>query len=199
MSTNFHLLGVCRYDLLNKLKDLGISSFDSAMPVRQAISDDRHNYHTFDQNYLAIRIPLTYASPKLIRMVEKKILDHHKLLEIEQKSLKLLRGYDSGKYGLDEVMEVLTQGIIYRKEKDFSNEYRRILKDKPWKKCECNLCKNIGIEIILLRNRERNLRRGFHNLFVLSHKIKRLNTVNYTIHDRISHSQSTRSSFLPGG
>ncbi len=195
----FHLLGVCRYDLLEKLNDMGINSFDSAMPVRQAISDDRHNYHTADQNYLAIRVPQTYASPKLIRMVERKVLDHHKLNEIEQRSLKLLRGFDAGKYGLDEVMQVLTQGITYRREKDFSSEYRRILTDKPWKKCKCNLCKDIGIEIIILRNRERNLRRGFHNLYVLSQKMKDFNTTNYPKHDRIQHTHFTRSSFPPGG
>jgi len=40
----------------------------------------------------------------------------------------------------------------------------KLLEDKPWEKCECELCKESGIHICVFRRRIRNLRRAFHNV-----------------------------------
>src|SRR5437762_9062097 len=37
---------------------------------------------------------------------------------------------------------------------------------RSWKSCDCDICKRIGIHVILFRGAERNRRRGFHNIFV---------------------------------
>ena len=42
--------------------------------------------------------------------------------------------------------------------------YKKILLDKPWKLCNCPICKNIGIDVIIFRGNNRNRRRGFHNI-----------------------------------
>ena len=41
----------------------------------------------------------------------------------------------------------------------------KVLTDKPWKNCPCEICQEIGIHVILKRAAARNRRRGFHNLF----------------------------------
>lgn len=170
-STSFHLLGISRLEHLEVYKQNGVISIDSSMPVRQAINDDRHNYHFFNKKYLAIRIPLSSDSPKMRRLTYSDTLKFQELKKIESLSLEILRRFDTGIAMLEDVLEVLRWGIRYRKERDFSSEYKRLLEDKPWKLCPCPICKESGIEVVILRNRERNLRRGFHNLFIFSKQI----------------------------
>ncbi|WP_460880667.1 tRNA-guanine transglycosylase DpdA [Pontibacter rugosus] len=173
-TTQFHLLGVSRLEHIELFNQLGVTSFDSSMPLRQAISDDKTNYHTPEQAYLAIRVPQTMASPRLLKLVSKQTLDQEELSTLEIASLDILRKYDSDKASLNDVLHVLQGGITYRKERDFIIEYKKVLEAKPWKECRCPICKELGIEVILLRNRERNLRRGFHNLYTFSNKLKQL-------------------------
>ena len=44
--------------------------------------------------------------------------------------------------------------------------YRKVLEDRPWEACPCEVCSQLGIHVILFRGAERNRRRGFHNLQV---------------------------------
>ncbi|EMC3067100.1 tRNA-guanine transglycosylase, partial [Salmonella enterica] len=46
------------------------------------------------------------------------------------------------------------------------------LGDRPWRKCECNICRSIGINVIIFRGAERNRRRGFHNIQVLYNRLQ---------------------------
>ena len=48
----------------------------------------------------------------------------------------------------------------------------RTLKDRPWEKCECSICKKIGVDVVIFRGNNRNRRRGFHNLHVYYQHIK---------------------------
>ncbi|MGB9693373.1 MAG: hypothetical protein ACPLYF_00855, partial [Fervidobacterium sp.] len=41
----------------------------------------------------------------------------------------------------------------------------RTLNDKPWKKCDCPICTEIGLHVCIFRGCERNMRRGFHNVY----------------------------------
>lgn len=43
------------------------------------------------------------------------------------------------------------------------DEYRRTLRSRPWEKCNCSICEDIGIEVAVFRGNNRNRRRGFHN------------------------------------
>ncbi len=46
------------------------------------------------------------------------------------------------------------------------NFYKRTLEEKPWKECDCPICRSIGIEVVIFRGNNRNRRRGFHNTYV---------------------------------
>ena len=46
------------------------------------------------------------------------------------------------------------------------------LKEMPWKKCKCSICKEVGIEVILFRGNNRNRRRGMHNLYAYGNRVK---------------------------
>lgn len=41
--------------------------------------------------------------------------------------------------------------------------YERLLREKPWKDCDCPMCSEHGIEVAIFRGNNRNRRRGFHN------------------------------------
>ena len=41
------------------------------------------------------------------------------------------------------------------------------------KDCPCEICRRLGIHVMLFRGAERNRRRGFHNLFVFYRRLRR--------------------------
>jgi len=43
-------------------------------------------------------------------------------------------------------------------------DYRRTLKDRPWTRCDCGVCRGVGVEVVIFRGNNRNRRRGFHNV-----------------------------------
>ena len=43
-------------------------------------------------------------------------------------------------------------------------DYTRTLQDRPWERCRCRCCNDLGLEVCLLMGTERNRRRGFHNV-----------------------------------
>ncbi|MFV2016725.1 MAG: hypothetical protein ACC656_14940, partial [Candidatus Heimdallarchaeota archaeon] len=57
---------------------------------------------------------------------------------------------------------------------DYTIDYQRTLKDKPWLTCECIICKEIGMDVIIFRGNNRNRRRGFHNTFVFYKLLSRI-------------------------
>jgi hypothetical protein len=46
---------------------------------------------------------------------------------------------------------------------DLLDDYRDLLNAEPWKRCECPICVENGIEVAIFRGNNRNRRRGFHN------------------------------------
>ena len=44
----------------------------------------------------------------------------------------------------------------------------RCSRPQPWKHCDCAVCRDAGIQVIIFRGTERNKRRGFHNLHVFA-------------------------------
>lgn len=47
-----------------------------------------------------------------------------------------------------------------------------VLTDRPWKHCPCEICRRLGVHVIIFRGAERNRRRGFHNLFVFNNQLQ---------------------------
>ena len=62
---------------------------------------------------------------------------------------------------------------IFDGRKDYSQAYREILEDAPWKKCPCGICGEAGINVIIFRGSERNKRRGFHNIYAFRQRLDR--------------------------
>ena len=50
---------------------------------------------------------------------------------------------------------------------------KRTLEDKPWKHCDCEVCRSIGVDVIIFRSSNRNKRRGFHNLGVYHRHLRK--------------------------
>ncbi len=56
---------------------------------------------------------------------------------------------------------------------DLLEDYRKTLRSRPWDRCDCPICKNLGIEVAIFRGNNRNRRRGFHNTYRFYQQFKR--------------------------
>ena len=181
-----HVFGVARKSLLSLLLDLGVASVDSAAPLRQAWLSAKDNYYTPDRTYAAIRIPMVdeeraRATTTLLRRSPLGPGALSTLREAESKALRVVRDYARGAARLNETLAILMdfdkmlgdrkdgQTITRRGEL-----YRETLRDKPWKRCPCPVCQELGVEVIIFRGNNRNRRRGFHNLFVQERHLRAL-------------------------
>jgi hypothetical protein len=173
-----HLLGVTRVEHMTDWSALGVTSFDSTSPFRQAFKDDKDNYYTLDRNFLAIRVPQVEGNAKLGGRIRAGQVSQARARELEQRCLKRLVDYDQGETTLPSVMEALMEyGALLDPNKDQTTQYRALLELKPWKSCACGVCEQVGIQVVIFRGTERNKRRGFHNLSVFCHRLQqRLHT-----------------------
>jgi len=181
-TTDIHLLGFAKADKIQEFTNYGITSFDSTSPLIRAFKDEKANYYLESPNggldyYTAIRIPQATENTRLMRGIKRGIFNSEDLQRRESKALDALRSYDrdrgSANAALDSVMDyhqflvrgesedVAKQEKILAKTRDL---VRRTIEDVPWKRCECDVCKQVGVEVIIFRSSNRNKRRGFHNL-----------------------------------
>jgi hypothetical protein len=181
-----HILGVARLSLLPDYARTNVVSCDSASTILQAFKSNTDNYHTRDKNYTAVRIPPATGdlSPKVRKLLAKTVEKqgkvasntlHSRLIQFEAKALADLRAYSRHEIPLDEAMESL---IAYEDEfgddKRYYPRFEETLRDRPWEHCPCAICKEIGIEVIILRGNNRNRRRGFHNTYVFYERFMEL-------------------------
>jgi hypothetical protein len=88
-------------------------------------------------------------------------------VSLEQACLSLLRAYDRNEVSVDEVLEtVLRYDRLNGDTKGRRANDEQTLRDYPWRSCPCQICRDIGIEVIIFRGNDRNRRRGFHNCWV---------------------------------
>jgi hypothetical protein len=168
-----HLLGVTRIERVKQFKSLGVTSFDSTSPLRQAFKDDKDNYYTMDRTYPAIRIPQVEGHVRLRRLISKGVVDPVKARRLELLCLKLLRHFDARRAKAADVLEVVHEyGLLCGDERAAARGYEEVLHDRPWRKCGCEICRSLGINVVLFRGAERNRRRGFHNVFVFSKRLE---------------------------
>jgi hypothetical protein len=179
-----HVLGVARLSLLPDYHVANVVSCDSASTILQAFKSNKDNYHTRDKKYTAVRIPpatgdLSPKVRKLLKLEKAKsgkagaLKLHKMLISLEQRALKDLRAYSSGELPIENAMKSL---VAYEDEFGGEKRYYRLfeetLRARPWEKCPCVICQDIGIEVILLRGNNRNRRRGFHNTYVFYEQFK---------------------------
>ncbi|QYN37784.1 hypothetical protein K1T35_11395 [Pseudonocardia sp. DSM 110487] len=170
-----HLLGITRVASMELFAKYGVTSFDSTSAFRQSFMDDRDNYHTEVGTYVAVRVPQVEGNVTLKRAILAGHVSQRDALLTERECLNRLRCLDEGQATVDEVITVLAdyEAIIGVK-KSRIDAYRRTLEDTPWRYCQCGLCAQHGVEMIIFRGTERNKRRGFHNLSVLAAKMHAL-------------------------
>jgi hypothetical protein len=174
--TSLHLLGVTRVGTMTEFATLGVDSFDSTSPFRQAFMDDKKNYHTADGAYVAIRVPQVDGNASLKRRILSGQVSQKVAVRMERDCLKSLRAFDSGEVQVEDVLDALAryQEVIDPEKRSYLDDYRRTLEDAPWKSCPCQICQACSIDVAIFRGTERNKRRGFHNLSVFGKSVRDL-------------------------
>lgn len=180
-----HLLGFAKADQVIEFQDYGVASFDSSSPLIRAFKDARSNYYLPASGgkldyYTALRVPQATENARLVRKAKSGSVDQEMLQALEQRALKALRTYDIGRESLTNTLD---QVLEYHQSLDaggsntaesFRARYEKTLAERPWKKCKCEVCRALSIEVVIFRTSNRNKRRGFHNLFVYHEHLKKV-------------------------
>lgn len=183
-STRLHVLGFGKADDIEKFVEFRMTSFDTTSPLLRAFKDERQNYYLPDENgrvryYTAIRVPQALENPRLQRLVKRGTFRSEELVQLERAALDVLRAFDRNESEVEETIgpvlaynSVLVAERPYQevaqtpKMKALAARYRETLSDRPWRKCGCEICRSVSIDVILFRASNRNKRRGIHNLGV---------------------------------
>jgi len=172
--TNLHLLGVTRTAHVQEFARLGVTSFDSTSPFRQAFKDDKDNYYALDRTYVAIRVPQVDGNTKVRSRVTAGEVDQREARRLERTCLDRLRKFDNEQCEVSAVIDaVCSYNELLGDSKDRSGTYTETLEARPWRACSCTVCRQIGVEVIIFRGADRNRRRGFHNLAVFAQRLSR--------------------------
>ena len=190
--TNIHLLGFAKADHIQNFTGYGITSFDSTSPLIKAFKDEKNNYFLANDRggldyYTAIRIPQAMQNTRLMQGIKRGIFSAEDIQQKECKALETLRLYDLGKSTpkatLEAVMNYHRFLILGDDETSHNHEkildrtrelVSRTIEETPWKRCSCDICKKVGVEVIIFRSSNRNRRRGFHNLCVYHQHLQRI-------------------------
>lgn len=170
------LFGIARPGAIEAFRKLGVSAMDSASYLRRAWLGSDCNYFALDGNqYAAIRVPPVNEHGKRVKkMVEEGRGTVEQFREMEQASMDALRKYDAGAMSIEETLKTILayDALIGDNREKHEALYRKVLEDKPWQACGCELCRNVGIDTLIFRGNNRNRRRGFHNTYVFYKQLK---------------------------
>ena len=106
----------------------------------------------------------------------EEALNHKKaeLAALEQGALKAVRAYAERRLPLDKTMDALIEyEDHFEQNPKLQAQFQKMLEDRPWDACPCEICKALGIEVVIMRGNNRNRRRGFHNTYVFYEGFKR--------------------------
>jgi hypothetical protein len=171
-----HLFGILRPKIQPVFRLLGVSSFDSASYLRKAWLRSDQNYLAPDGSrwYTAIRVPMS-SSKRLRECAEQKNIPEDELRAMETRCLEALNSFDGTTETHKELVESINAygPLLERRGDDnhFIAKHEALLLARPWEKCKCPVCRAMGIDVAVFRGTGRNKRRGFHNTWVLYHKI----------------------------
>lgn len=188
--TDIHLLGFAKADSIQDFTGYGITSFDSTSPLIRAFMDEKANYYMPNSDggldyYAAVRIPQAVENSRLMRGIKQGIFNAEDLQKREAIALTALRMFDKEKETLEATVEAIMDyqqfltldGDSDKHQKSLKKTKERVertLKDAPWKRCGCDICLDIGVDVIIFRSANRNRRRGFHNLGVYHQHVQRI-------------------------
>ena len=175
--TQVHLLGIARPESFHDFIRLGVTSIDSTTPLQQAFKDKKNNYHVVEgEAYVALRVPQLDGNVTLSRKIKSGEVDQDIARVLERKTLSTLRAYGKNEVSINDALQSLMAyeelHAGFEKAQKVQAAYFRTLSDRPWEKCDCEVCNSIGIDVIIFRGAERNRRRGFHNIQVLYKKLQ---------------------------
>ena len=171
-----HLLGIFRPSLQPHFRELGVGSFDSATYFRKAWLRSDQNYLGVDGRwYAAIRVP-PLSDPRTLKRLQASGTSEATLRRMEAKALSTLRAYDQGGTLLESTLQaVLAYDKLLARAELLDDKliaaYRRTLETRPWQSCECRMCRDLGIDILIFRGINRNKRRGAHNTLRLYERV----------------------------
>ena len=170
-----HLLGVLRPALLERFKELGASSFDSASFMRKAWLRSTMNYLGADDKwYAAIRVPQSF-NPVFKQAVSAHQIHVEKLRQMEKAALHALSDYGRKRLSLSETLSAVMEydSFLERESENLKRlhlRYRETLESRIWEKCSCEVCQSLGIHVVIFRGTNRNKRRGMHNTWMFYQK-----------------------------
>jgi hypothetical protein len=171
--TGFHLLGISRPQHILTFQAYGVVSFDSTSPLRQAFMDEKDNYYAPDRTYTAIRVPQTHENGKLWKRIVAGEIDQNRAVRLEQACMAALAAFEREQATVDDVVGTLdAYEELYAGKALPKKRCRETLEARPWRDCGCEICRSIGIHVIIYRGQERNRRRGFHNLKVFRDRMR---------------------------
>lgn len=171
-----HLMGVYRPKLQNAFRELGVDSFDSATYFRKAWLRSDQNYLGADGTwYAAIRVPPSH-DPRTAKRLECSGVSANEVARLEKAALAALRAFRERRLSVDRTLATLMEydGLLIREEaeeKSMETAYRRTLEARPWERCDCEICRDAGIHVLVFRGLNRNKRRGAHNTHMLFRKL----------------------------
>jgi hypothetical protein len=167
-----HLFGVARLDGIPQFMEHGITSVDSASYLRQAWIRMGQNYiGTNHRFYAAIRIP--EATKRTQKLEDRE--QAAQIQALEQETLVALWAYDQCPDNEQatallpatlELVKRYSEAVDIKLTPKMQHEYELTLRDRPWQACNCPICRESGINVIIFRGNNRNRRRGFHNNYV---------------------------------
>lgn len=181
-STRLHILGFGKANEMLDVAAHDVTSFDTTSPLIRAFKDDKQNYWVPRAGggvgyYTAIRIPQAIENPRLQRLVKQGDFRAEDLTRMETLSLAALRTHDKDPQDIEAVLEpILEYNAVLATGRPFEDvrqhptmqklavRYRETLRDRPWTKCPCRICREAGVEVVIFRASNRNKRRGIHNL-----------------------------------
>ncbi len=163
-----HLFGVSRPELMRDFQHLGVTSFDSASRLRRAWMDGRRNYFLDEEAFTAIRVPEARS------LVRRRDVDEEEALRLERLALDTLRAYSRGEAHLNETHAAIAAYAMLAGD-DMARvrrDYWHTLRERPWQRCQCAVCREVSVEVIIFRGNNRNRRRGFHNTWQLYRQLQ---------------------------
>jgi hypothetical protein len=191
-----HLLGFAKADQLSEFFQYKLSSFDTSSPMIRAFKDGKRNYYFSDETgsihyFKAIRIPQALENNTLKKKIKSGRYTQEDLLARESRALRLIREFSARRTDLDTTIEAVkhySKVLSWNDEKSdaqneasldaLSAEYRETLAARPWERCNCRVCRECGVEVVIFRSSNRNKRRGMHNLEVFYGQLEKLRKQN---------------------
>lgn len=97
---------------------------------------------------------------------------------MEKETLETMYKYGRKEVSMEETLHKLlayeekileTDGVEDEKKSEkilrmLRNRYERTLKDRPWEKCDCSVCRKMGVDVIIFRKGWRNGARAHHDV-----------------------------------